>query len=68
MREKILIVAPAWLGDMIMAHTMIRTMHSQGHEIHVLAVDWVFAVIARMPEVSQCISQESSFMAANKGR
>ena len=55
MSEKILICAPAWLGDMIMAHTLIRILAEQGHELHVLAPEWNFAVLERMPEVSKRI-------------
>lgn len=55
MSEKILICAPAWLGDMIMAHSLMRVLHAQGHELHVLAPEWNFAVLERMPEVTKRI-------------
>ncbi len=52
---KTLIVGPAWLGDMVMAQALLRTLHQQGAVIDVLAPQWNFAVLQRMPEVNRAI-------------
>lgn len=49
--EKILIVGPSWLGDMVMAQSLFRLLHQRGATIDVLAPEWNFAVLERMPEV-----------------
>ena len=53
MSDKILICAPAWLGDMIMLHSLIQILYTAGHELHVLAPKWNVAVLERMPEISK---------------
>jgi heptosyltransferase-2 len=45
-----LIVAPAWIGDMVMAHTLIRYLAATA-ELHVLAPRATIALTERMPEV-----------------
>lgn len=52
---KILIVAPAWLGDMVMAHSLIQALcaQRQGLEISVLAPAASLPITHLMPEVSQ---------------
>ncbi len=55
MPEKILICSPAWLGDMMMSQALFIHLFQQGHELHVLAPEWNFAVLERMPEVKKCI-------------
>jgi heptosyltransferase-2 len=54
--KKILIVGPAWLGDMVMAQSLLILLKQQGAIIDVLATDWTFAVLERMPEVRRAIS------------
>lgn len=56
-RLKILIVGPAWLGDMVMAQSLFRLLHSEnpGVEIDVLAAPALRAVLERMPEVHRLI-------------
>jgi heptosyltransferase-2 len=58
MPEKILIVGPAWVGDMVMAQTLFIRLRQQfpDAQIDVLAPDWTRALLDRMPEVSQALS------------
>ncbi|WP_416885481.1 lipopolysaccharide heptosyltransferase II [Marinospirillum sp.] len=56
--EKILVVGPSWVGDMVMAQTLFKLLqqrypHSQ---IDVLAPAWSHPILARMPEVTQAIT------------
>jgi heptosyltransferase-2 len=51
--EKILIVGPSWVGDMVMAQALYRLLRarSRGAVIDVVAPPWSLPIIARMPEV-----------------
>ena len=55
--EKVLIVGPAWVGDMVMAQALYRSLwQRRSHpEIHVVAPAWSRSVLARMPEVARAI-------------
>ncbi len=55
--KKILIVAPAWIGDAIMAQPLYRHLHKRwpGLTLDVLAPAWTRAVHARMPEVNETL-------------
>ena len=50
---KALIVAPAWVGDMVMAHTLVQTLQKQDAdaEIHLAAPPATASLGARMPGV-----------------
>lgn len=50
-----LIVAPAWVGDMVMAHTLVQalTLQSPARAIHMLAPPATAPLGARMPGVSE---------------
>ena len=52
-RHRILIVGPAWIGDMVMAQSLLITLkqHYLDCEIDVLAPAWSKPILARMPEV-----------------
>jgi lipopolysaccharide heptosyltransferase II len=55
--RKILIVGPSWIGDMVMAQSLYRSLR-QGPgapEVHVVAPPWSIPVLARMPEVTRAI-------------
>lgn len=58
---RILVVAPSWVGDMIMAQALFKLLHARhpGLTLDVLAPRWTFAILERMPEVSRAI--ESPF-------
>ena len=53
-RQKILIVAPSWVGDAVLAQPLLRRLHERhaGAVIEMLAPPWTRAVFERMPEVA----------------
>lgn len=57
MKSKILVVGPAWVGDMVMAQCLFKVLKQQSPqvEIDVLAPAWSLPLLARMPEVSSSI-------------
>ena len=57
MNKKILVVGPAWVGDMVMAQSLFKLLKSRNPqvEIDVLAPAWSLPLIVRMPEVSKSI-------------
>lgn len=57
MTQKILIIGPAWIGDMVMAQSLFRLLKQQDPlaTIEVLAPAWTFSLLSCMPEVSQAI-------------
>ncbi len=56
-QTKILIVAPAWVGDMVMAQSLFKILkkNQPNTQIDVLAPAWTYPLLALMPEVSQGI-------------
>ena len=46
---KVLVVAPAWVGDMVMAHTLVPGLVAQGAEVHFLAPPSTAQLAERMP-------------------
>lgn len=56
--SRILVVGPSWIGDMVMAQSLFRTiMRDQpAVELSVLAHAWSEPVLARMPEVADIIN------------
>lgn len=54
---KVLIVAPAWIGDTIMAQPLFARLHNRtpGLQIDALAPRWVAPVLQRMAEISEII-------------
>lgn len=55
--EKILIVGPSWVGDMVMAQSLFRELVRREANviIDVLAPAWSEAIVNRMPEVRRAI-------------
>lgn len=55
--KRCLIVAPSWVGDMVMAQTLLRELKAQNVDlqIDVLAPAWCSALTQYMPEVNQLI-------------
>jgi heptosyltransferase-2 len=55
--DKVLIVGPSWVGDMVMAQALYRLVkqRSPSAEIHVVAPPWSLPVLERMPEVARGI-------------
>ncbi|HZE61687.1 MAG TPA: lipopolysaccharide heptosyltransferase II [Burkholderiales bacterium] len=54
---RILVVAPNWIGDALMAQPMLARLREKrpGVEVHMLAPEWVAPVARRMPEVDEVI-------------
>ena len=52
-RKRALVVAPAWVGDMVMAHAIVPGLRDCGDEVHFLAPPATAALAARMPGVAK---------------
>lgn len=54
MTDRILIVAPAWVGDSVMAQPLYRRLKQYRPDCHitVMAPDWTLPLLDRMPEVN----------------
>ena len=52
---KILILGPAWVGDMVLAQSLFKTLKINHPNciIDVAAPAWTLPLLARMPEVSE---------------
>lgn len=49
----VLIVAPGWVGDLIMAHSLVQLLHGQGaRRVEMLAAPWAMPLVRRMPGVT----------------
>ena len=56
--ESVLIVGPSWVGDMVMAQSLLITLKQNTQtEIDVLAPSWCHPLLARMPEVREAVLQ-----------
>jgi heptosyltransferase II len=55
---RILVVAPSWIGDALMAQPLLGRLHEKtaGLQLDVLAPEWVAPVARRMPEVHEVIA------------
>ena len=55
---RILIVAPSWIGDMLLAQPLLRRLHDRpgGVSIDALAPPWCGPLLARMPEIGEVIN------------
>ncbi|MCK5648464.1 MAG: lipopolysaccharide heptosyltransferase II, partial [Gammaproteobacteria bacterium] len=54
--DKILIIGPSWVGDMIMAQSLfilLKKLADTDIQIDVMAPSWSGALLERMPQVSQ---------------
>ena len=56
--SKILVLGPAWVGDMVLAQSLFKILKAQQAEtiIDVAAPAWTLPLLERMPEVSQAIA------------
>lgn len=54
---RLLVVGPSWVGDMVMAQSLFRMLHSRDASvaIDVLAPGWSLPLLERMPEVASGI-------------
>jgi heptosyltransferase II len=57
-QEKILILGPAWVGDMVLAQSLFKTLKTTRPDciIDVAAPAWTLPLLERMPEVSEKIA------------
>ncbi|MBL1376131.1 lipopolysaccharide heptosyltransferase II [Zobellella iuensis] len=57
MTNKILIIGPSWVGDMVMSQSLYIALKRQhpGAKLHVMAPAWCCALLERMPEVDRAI-------------
>ncbi|MFC3396885.1 ADP-heptose--LPS heptosyltransferase RfaF [Brenneria rubrifaciens] len=55
---KILVIGPSWVGDMMMSHSLYRTLKAEHPQavIDVMAPAWCRPLLARMPEVNQALA------------
>jgi heptosyltransferase II len=55
--QRILVVAPNWIGDALMAQPLLARLREKrpGIQVHMLAPEWVAPVARRMPEVDEVI-------------
>ena len=56
--EKILILGPAWVGDMVLAQSLFKSLKKDRPDcqIDVAAPAWTLPLLERMPEISKAIS------------
>ena len=57
MAQRILIISPAWLGDIIMSQSLLKTLKQRDPscEITMYAPRYAHVIIARMPEVDHIL-------------
>ena len=57
MTTELLIVGPAWVGDMVMAQSLFKLIKQQNPDtaIDVLAPAWTFPILRAMPEVRRAL-------------
>jgi len=55
--QKILVLGPSWLGDMVMAQKLFKAIknHYPKSELHVASPQWTIPLVSRMPEVDKSI-------------
>ncbi|NOQ81954.1 MAG: lipopolysaccharide heptosyltransferase II [Methylophaga sp.] len=60
--NKILIVGPSWIGDMVMAQSLFKAIKADNPDvvIDVLALTWTKPLLERMPEVNNAITMPIS--------
>jgi heptosyltransferase-2 len=54
---RILIVAPSWIGDTLLAQPLLRRLHDKLRRVSIdaLAPPWCVPLLARMPEINEVI-------------
>jgi heptosyltransferase II len=56
--EKILVMGPSWVGDMVLGHSLFQSLKQQNPnvQIDVAAPAWTLPLLDRMPEISEKIA------------
>lgn len=58
-KYKVLVIAPSWVGDMVMSQTLFKLLYAKygdSLELDVFANSWASGILSRMPEVSNVIT------------
>ena len=57
-KSRILILGPAWVGDMVLAQSLFKTLKTNNPDctIDVAAPAWTLPLLERMPEINQAIA------------
>ncbi len=60
MTDKFLVIAPAWVGDMVLAQSLFKLLKQRhpSSQLDVLAPAWTLPLLERMPEVDEPIALE----------
>ena len=68
--DKVLVVGPSWVGDMVMAQALYKLLRleSPTAEIHVVAPRWSLPVLERMPEVARGVELDVGHGQLHLGR
>ncbi|MEM1173771.1 MAG: lipopolysaccharide heptosyltransferase II [Pseudomonadota bacterium] len=55
--ERLLVVGPSWVGDMVMAQALFKTLAGRfpDADIDVVAPGWSVPIVARMPEIRRAV-------------
>lgn len=58
MTQRLLVIGPSWVGDMVLAQSLFRVLkqHHPDSRLDVLAPAWTHPLLARMPEVDAAIA------------
>jgi heptosyltransferase-2 len=61
MTENILVVGPAWVGDMVLAQSLLKLLKRRHPDtrLDVVAPAWTLPVLERMPEVDEAIALDA---------
>ncbi len=59
MDDRILVVGPSWVGDMVMAQPLLKSLNRSGGIVDVLAPASTLPLCERMPEVRDAIRMET---------
>ncbi len=56
--QKILIVGPSWLGDMVIAQKLFKVLKDRypKSKLHIASPAWIMPLVSRMPEVDKSIA------------
>lgn len=55
MTDRILVVGPSWVGDMVMAQPLIARLQASGAAVDVFAPGWVLPIARRMPGIAEAV-------------
>ncbi|GBG13408.1 heptosyltransferase II [Novimethylophilus kurashikiensis] len=58
MAERILVLGPSWVGDMVLAHSLFQSLKARDPHAYVAvaAPGWTLPLLSRMPEVDEAIA------------